>query len=228
MEYLKVWTSFRKDMEELQDAEKGRLFDAMLLYAETGEESELKGAERILWPSAKNAIDRTAAKNKKLKSNGEKGGRPNKNKDNQTKANETKDNQTEPTETKDNQTKAYKRNNKENNPLYSLPLMSSEEATEIQRAHNQIMERMEYVGFDMSRSVIDQVINCFADHGLEVVLDALDECAGVQGNKLRYFNRVIENLGKQKPSRDDADRESEELDEIYRKTENMLRELEEG
>ena len=94
--------------------------------------------------------------------------------------------------------------------------------------HGINMERVESVGFDMSRSVIDQVINCFADHGLEVVLDALDDCAGVQGNKLRYFNRVIENLGKQKPSRDDADRESEELDEIYRKTENMLRELEEG
>ena len=43
MDYLKVWTSFRELMEPLSDAEKGRLFEAMLAYAENGEEPAWKG-----------------------------------------------------------------------------------------------------------------------------------------------------------------------------------------
>lgn len=96
MEFLKVWTSFRQVIAPLNDAEKGRLFDAMLMYAEAGEEpSEFKGNERFLWPVAKQDIDRTAQKCEILKRNGSFGGRP-KTKENQSEPNETKENQTEP------------------------------------------------------------------------------------------------------------------------------------
>lgn len=75
MTYLKVWTSFRESIAPLQDAEKGRLFDAMLKYAETGEEpSEFKGNERFLWAVAKQDIDRTAQKCEALRANASKGG----------------------------------------------------------------------------------------------------------------------------------------------------------
>lgn len=98
MEFLKIWTSFREVIAPLTDAEKGRLFDMMLLYAETGEEpQEFEGNERFLWAVAKQDIDRTAAKSEVLRVNGLKGGRP-KTKDNQEKANETKENQEEPNE----------------------------------------------------------------------------------------------------------------------------------
>ena len=98
MEYLKVWTSFREVISALNDSEKGRLFDAMLMYTETGEEpQEFKGNERFLWPVAKQGIDQTAQKCDKLRGNGLLGGRPN-TKQNQTKANETKQNQTEANE----------------------------------------------------------------------------------------------------------------------------------
>lgn len=112
MDYLKVWTSFREVISPLNDAEKGRLFDAMLLYAECGEESELKGNERYIWLAAKQDIDRAVKKAETLRQNGSMGGRP-------PKANETKENLTKPDETKENQTKAYKVNikkskNKEN------------------------------------------------------------------------------------------------------------------
>lgn len=75
MEYLKVWTSFRQVISPLNDAEKGRLFDAMLLYAETGEEpGEFTGNERFLWTVAKQDIDRTAQKCEALRANASKGG----------------------------------------------------------------------------------------------------------------------------------------------------------
>ena len=57
MKYLKVFTDFAEDIAELNDAEAGRLFRAMLLYAETGKESDLKGNERFIWRAAKKNID---------------------------------------------------------------------------------------------------------------------------------------------------------------------------
>ncbi len=57
MKYLKVFTDFVADMKELGDAERGRLFTAMLEYAETGEEPVLRGNERFVWGTAKKNID---------------------------------------------------------------------------------------------------------------------------------------------------------------------------
>ena len=109
MKYLKVWTSFREVIEPLQDAEKGRLFDMMLLYAEEGTDpGNFAGNERFVWPAAKQIIDLTAEKAEKLRQNGLKGGRP-VTKDNQKEANESKNNQSEANESH----KEKKRNNKE-------------------------------------------------------------------------------------------------------------------
>ena len=57
MKYLKVFVDFAKDIEGLTDTEAGRLFRAMLKYADTDEEPNLRGAEKILWPVARKAID---------------------------------------------------------------------------------------------------------------------------------------------------------------------------
>ena len=94
MNYLKVWTSFREIIEPLNDGERGRLFTAMLEYAELGTLPEFKGNERFIWPSAKQAIDRAAEKADTLRQNGAKGGRP------------PKQNKEEPNESKENQTEA--------------------------------------------------------------------------------------------------------------------------
>lgn len=58
MKYLKVWTDFSKTIELLKDGECGRLFVAMLEYAERGAEPELSGNERFIWPTVKSEIDR--------------------------------------------------------------------------------------------------------------------------------------------------------------------------
>ena len=101
MKYLKVWTNFLELIASLQYDEIGRLFEMMLVYAESEKEPEnFSGNERFLWPVAKQQIDLAAAKNEILRQNGMRGGRP--------KQEETKENQTEPEETKENQSKAYK------------------------------------------------------------------------------------------------------------------------
>ena len=109
MKYLKLWTSFRDVMRGLSDDEKGRLFDMMLVYAETMEEpEEISGNERIIWPAAKVWIDMAYSENQKQKENGGKGGRPPKTQPNPTEPEETQQNPTKPTETQQNPTKAYK------------------------------------------------------------------------------------------------------------------------
>ena len=57
MKYLKVFVDFRYDLEPLNDEERGRLFTAMLRYADDGTEPDLTGNERFLWGCAKRHID---------------------------------------------------------------------------------------------------------------------------------------------------------------------------
>ena len=115
MKYLKVWTSFHDVIKPLSEAEKGRLFDMMLQYTESGEEpADFAGNERYVWPVAKRDIDMAAEWNETCRKNGSKGGRPRKEE-------ETKDNPEKPTETQSNpeepnhNLKEKKRNEKKGN-----------------------------------------------------------------------------------------------------------------
>lgn len=59
MDYMKIPTDMLFSIQMLDDAERGRLFSKMLVYAQTGGESGLlKGNERFLWPTAKLYINR--------------------------------------------------------------------------------------------------------------------------------------------------------------------------
>ena len=74
MTYLKVFTDFRELMEPLNAEEKGRLFEAMLLYALDGTEPALTGNERFVWPMARQQIDQEAARyESKVEANRENG-----------------------------------------------------------------------------------------------------------------------------------------------------------
>ena len=58
MKYIKVYADFADALALLGDAEQGRLFMAMLRYAQTGTEPDFRGNERFLWPQVKAGIDR--------------------------------------------------------------------------------------------------------------------------------------------------------------------------
>ena len=66
MKYLKVFVDFAEKIEFLGDAERGRLFKAMLEYASSGAEPDLRGNERFIWPTAKSEIDRQAESYKSI------------------------------------------------------------------------------------------------------------------------------------------------------------------
>lgn len=60
-EYFSAYHSYLEAMEELTDAEKGRLFTACLTYSKTGEAPQLSGNERYLFPAFRSQIDRDNA-----------------------------------------------------------------------------------------------------------------------------------------------------------------------
>lgn len=83
--YVKVFADWTKATAKLKDAEKGRLIDAMVVYATTGEDHSdaLSGNEQYLFPMFQASIDRDRQDLddyiQKQSANGKKGGRPKKN-----------------------------------------------------------------------------------------------------------------------------------------------------
>ena len=57
-EYFNAYHSYLKSVEPLNDAERGRLFTALLTYSSTGAEPELHGNERFVFPTMRQQIDR--------------------------------------------------------------------------------------------------------------------------------------------------------------------------
>ena len=79
-EYFKVFHSYLKSIEPLGDAERGRLFTAMLEYSITGIAQELSGNERFIFPTIQANMDRETELYKNTvernRINGKYGGRP--------------------------------------------------------------------------------------------------------------------------------------------------------
>ena len=76
MEYFLAYHSYLEAVEPLSDAERGRLFTALLEYSSTGIAPELRGGERYTFATLKGNIDRDAAKyNAKCAKNKESAGK---------------------------------------------------------------------------------------------------------------------------------------------------------
>lgn len=73
--YVKAFYDWVEQTAALSDAERGRLFVAMLEYARSGEVPVLEGNERILFPVFKAQIDREEAAASVKAQSGAKGGR---------------------------------------------------------------------------------------------------------------------------------------------------------
>ena len=58
LESFNAYHSYLKSIEPLNDAERGRLFTALLFYSSTGEAPDLRGNERFVFPTMKAQIDR--------------------------------------------------------------------------------------------------------------------------------------------------------------------------
>lgn len=59
-EFFQAYHSYLEVLEPLTDAQRGRLFTALLRYSLTGEEPDLRGNERFIFPAMRQQIDRDA------------------------------------------------------------------------------------------------------------------------------------------------------------------------
>ena len=66
MIYIKLFLDYLDAVEPLGDAERGRLFTALMQYARTGEAPQLGGNERFLFPMMRAQIDRDEAAEKEI------------------------------------------------------------------------------------------------------------------------------------------------------------------
>ena len=95
-EYFCAYFSLIESLKPLSDAAKGRLFMAALEYSAFEKEPELKGNEKILWPTIRQTIDRDKkAYEDKCRINRENGCRANRSKKEQTAANGTQEKEKE-------------------------------------------------------------------------------------------------------------------------------------
>lgn len=75
----------------------------------------------------------------------------------------------------------------------SAPFISDEEAAELQKDQNELFDRMKDVGFEMNVAMMDEATRLLAEYGKGVMLDAVGECLGANGNKLRYLKKILRN-----------------------------------
>lgn len=83
MNYVCLYISYSETLAPFSNEEIGKMVNAMLSYAATGEIPQFDGNERFIWPTLKAQIDRDEAayqeRCEKNRLNGAKGGRPTKN-----------------------------------------------------------------------------------------------------------------------------------------------------
>lgn len=99
--YVKAYYDWIEQTAALSDAERGRLFIAILEYARSGLEPKLDGRESILFPVFRATIDRDTEKSRTNSQNGALGGRGNKATESESKRKKATESESKPTKEKD-------------------------------------------------------------------------------------------------------------------------------
>lgn len=175
LEYVAAYYSYLDLMEELSDAECGRLFKACLTYGKTGTVPELRGNERFVWPGIRSQIDRDAEKYRM---------RCEQNRNNR-KQSSTNDNERQRTSTKSTKTKEKaKTKTKEKakasiegiNPLTPFPGAGPDLTDAFSSWISYKEERREGYKPTGLKSLTTQVQKAAAEYGEQAVADLIREC----------------------------------------------------
>ena len=72
-----------------------------------------------------------------------------------------------------------------------LPLMGDDEAQQIQIDHDRVLNAAEDAGFKMSNDVRANLINLYAEYGLQKMLDGFKACTEHSASNLAYLRAVL-------------------------------------
>ena len=167
---------------KLTDEQVGRLFRALMIYHSSGEITTLSPLEEIAFDFIREDIDKADAAYKA------------KCEQNSRNRRSTPVNERQRTSTNVNERQELEK------PVKALPdegFITEDEAGDIQKDHNRILDAAEDAGFKMSNDVRSSLIALYTEYGLDKILNGFKECSEHGASTLAYLRAVLKGKSKQ-------------------------------
>ena len=194
LEYVPVFWDWIEVTGELNDQEKGRLIDAMVMYSRGGDwQDRIKGNERYLFPAFRQQIERARTMSEKRADAGATGGKQaqaNASKAKQIQANSSKRKQTQA-----NASKIAKKEEEEKREVATTDggggFLTEDEAQALSARLDEVYAEAERCGFTCTAREIDELTALAAEHGTERVCDAIRIASDRGKPNLGYLRGIL-------------------------------------
>ena len=194
LEYVPVFWDWIEVTGELNDQEKGRLIDAMVMYSRGGDwQDRIKGNERYLFPAFQMQIERAREKSDKRADAGATGG-----KQMQANASKRKQMQANASKAKQTQANASKISKKEEEKEKEVAttgcgggFLTEDEARALSASLDEVYAEAERCGFTCTAREIDELTALAAEHGAERVCDAIRIASDRGKPNLGYLRGIL-------------------------------------
>ena len=194
LEYVPVFWDWIEVTGELNDQEKGRLIDAMVMYSRGGDwQDRIKGNERYLFPAFRQQIDRARAMSEKRSDAGATGGKQaqaNASKAKQIQANASKFKQTQA-----NASKIAKKEEEKEKVVATTDsgggFLTEAEAQALSARLDEVYAEAERCGFTCTAREIDELTALASEHGAERVCDAIRIASDRGKPNLGYLRGIL-------------------------------------
>ena len=174
--------AYLEKTKKLTDEQLGRLFRALMTYHISGKPAELPPLEEIAFDFIREDIDKADAAYKA------------KCEQNSRNRRSTPDNVRQRPSTNVNVRQELEKTVK------ALPdggFITEDEAGDIQKDHDRILDAAEDAGFKMSNDVRSALIALYAEYGLDKMLNGFKECSEHSASTLAYLRAVLKGKPKQ-------------------------------
>ena len=193
LEYVPVFWDWIEVTGELNDQEKGRLIDAMVMYSRGGDwQDRIKGNERYLFPAFRQQIERAREKSDKRADAGATGG-----KQAQANASKAKQIQAKASKSKQTQANASKIAKKEEEKKEVATtgcgggFLTEDEAQSLSARLDEVYAEAERCGFTCTAREIDELTALASEHGAERVCDAIRIASDRGKPNLGYLRGIL-------------------------------------
>ena len=192
-EYVPVFWDWIEVTGELNDQEKGRLIDAMVMYSRGGDwQDRIKGNERYLFPAFQMQIERAREKSDKRADAGATGGK-------QAQANASKAKQIQAKSSKRKQTQAnaskIAKEEEEKKEVATTGcgcgFLTEDEAHALSASLDEVYSEAERCGYTCTAREIDELTALAAEHGAERVCDAIRIASDRGKPNLGYLRGIL-------------------------------------
>lgn len=191
-EYVPVFWDWIEVTGELNDQEKGRLIDAMVMYSRGGDwQDRIKGNERYLFPAFQQQINRARKLSDKRSDAGAIGGKQNQ--ANESKPKQTEANRSKRKQTEANRSKTPKEEEKEEEAATGCGgFLDSDEAYRLQGELDAVLEEAAKCGFSQDARTLDELNALCAEYTPPCVLDAIRIAHDRGKPNLGYLRGVLQ------------------------------------